>query len=294
MQLAAWRADQLGQPGLDVKMNILQCDSKRKFTSLDLVSDMVETCQDGVALGLIEQANRREHAGMCYGARNVVSVQPLVEPDRSVNLLHQWCRAAFEVAAPKTDTAWWRGGFVAFGHGWSQGKGGIMRPRLFIWLTLLALAPQSAHAFNIALSEPKPAPAISFFDGDGDVRTLEDYRGKVLVLNLWATWCAPCRREMPALDHLQAELGDEGLLVMPLAMDRGETNLIKQFYADVGLPALGIYHDPRASAGRAFGALGLPTTIVIDRNGQEVARLLGPADWDSDEAITLVRTVLAE
>ena len=169
-----------------------------------------------------------------------------------------------------------------------------MRPRLFIWLTLLALAPLPAHAFNFAPSEPKPAPALSFFDSEGTVRTLEDYRGKVLVLNLWATWCAPCRREMPALDRLQAELGDEGLLVMPLSMDRGETNQIKAFYDDVGLPALGIYHDPRAAAGRAFGALGLPTTIVIDREGREVGRLLGPAEWDSEEAITLVRAVLAE
>jgi hypothetical protein len=99
---------------------------------------------------------------------------------------------------------------------------------------------------------------------------------------------------MPGLDRLQATLGDEGLLVMPLSMDRGETNLIKEFYDDVGLPTLGIYHDPRAAAGRAFGAFGLPTTIVIDREGQEVGRLLGPAEWDSEEAITLVRAVLAE
>jgi thiol-disulfide isomerase/thioredoxin len=159
---------------------------------------------------------------------------------------------------------------------------------------LLALAPLPAQAFNFAPSEPKPAPDISFFDSEGTERTLEHYRGKVLVLNLWATWCAPCRREMPALDRLQAQLGDEGLLVMPLSMDRGGLDQIQEFYDEVGLPTLGIYHDPKAAAGRAFGALGLPTTIVIDREGREVGRLLGPAEWDSEEAVSLVRAVLAE
>jgi thiol-disulfide isomerase/thioredoxin len=163
-----------------------------------------------------------------------------------------------------------------------------------IWLMLLALAPLPAQAFNFAPSEPKPAPESSVFDREGTVRTLEDYRGKVVVLNHWATWCAPCRREMPALDRLQAQLGDEGLLVMPLSMDRGGLDQIQEFYDEVGLPALGIYHDPKAAAGRAFGALGLPTTIVIDREGREVGRLLGPAEWDSEEAVSLVRTVLAE
>jgi thiol-disulfide isomerase/thioredoxin len=159
---------------------------------------------------------------------------------------------------------------------------------------LLALAPLPARAFSFAPSEPKSAPEISFFDREGTERTLEDYRGKVVVLNLWATWCAPCRREMPALDRLQAQLGDQGLLVMPLSMDRGGLDQIQEFYDEVGLPTLGIYHDPKAAAGRAFGALGLPTTIVIDREGREVGRLLGPAEWDSEEAVSLVRAILAE
>jgi thiol-disulfide isomerase/thioredoxin len=161
-------------------------------------------------------------------------------------------------------------------------------------LTVLALAPLPAHAFNFAPSEPKPAPDISFFDGEGTERTLEDYRGKVVVLNLWATWCAPCRRGMPALDRLQAQLGDEGLLVMPLSMDRGANRQLHELYHVVALPALGIYHYTKPAAGRAFGALGLPTTSVIDREGREVGRLLGPAEWDSEEAVSLVRAVLAE
>jgi hypothetical protein len=89
-------------------------------------------------------------------------------------------------------------------------------------------------------------------------------------------------------------LGEEGLAVVPLSLDRGEVGQIEAFYEEVGLPTLGIYHDPKAAAGRAFGAYGLPTTIVIDREGQEIGRLLGPAEWDSEEAVTLIRAVLAE
>ncbi len=169
-----------------------------------------------------------------------------------------------------------------------------MGPRLLVWLVLLTLAPLPAHAFNFAPTERKPAPAISFLDGQGNALSLEDFRGKVVVLNLWATWCGPCRREMPSLDHLQATLGEEGLAVVPLSLDRGEVGQIEDFYHDVGLPTLGIYHDPEAAAGRLFGAYGLPTTIVIDREGQEIGRLLGPAEWDSEEAVTLIRAVLAQ
>jgi len=171
---------------------------------------------------------------------------------------------------------------------------GCMRPRLLTWLLLLAVAPLPAQAFNFAPTEPKPAPELSFLDGQGNALSLEDFRGKVVVLNLWATWCAPCRHEMPSLDRLQAALGDEGLQVLPLSLDRGEVSQIEAFYDEVGLSTLGIYHDPKAAAGRAFGAYGLPTTIVIDRQGREIGRVLGPAEWDGEEAMTLIRAVLAE
>ena len=169
-----------------------------------------------------------------------------------------------------------------------------MRPRLLVWLLLVALAPLPVWAFNFAPTDPKPAPDLSFFDGEGKPVTLEDFRGKVVVLNLWATWCAPCREEMPGLDRLQAALGDEGLQVVPLSLDRGDVSQIEAFYAEVGLPTLEIFHDPKAAAGRAFGAFGLPTTIVIDREGQEIGRLLGPAEWDGEEAMGLIRAALAE
>ena len=169
-----------------------------------------------------------------------------------------------------------------------------MRPRLLVYLLLLAVAPPPAWAFNFAPTEPKPAPELTFLDAQGSELSLADFRGKVVILNLWATWCAPCRREMPSLDRLQAAHGEDGLLVLPLSLDRGEIDKVEAFYEEVGLPNLGIYHDPKAAAGRAFGAYGLPTTIVIDREGREIGRLLGPAEWDSDEALALVQAVLAE
>ena len=169
-----------------------------------------------------------------------------------------------------------------------------MRPRLLGYLLLLAVTSSPAWAFNFAPTEPKPAPELTFLDAQGNQLSLADFRGKVVILNLWATWCAPCRREMPSLDRLQAAHGDDGLQVLPLSLDRGEIDKIEAFYEEVGLPNLGIYHDPKAAAGRAFGAYGLPTTIVIDREGREIGRLLGPAEWDSDEALALVQAALAE
>jgi len=169
-----------------------------------------------------------------------------------------------------------------------------MRPVLLVWLLLLSLAPLPAQAFNFVPSEPKPVPELDFLDREGNEVSLEDFRGKVVILNLWATWCAPCRKEMPGLDRLQAALGEDGLAVVPLSLDRGEVGQIEAFYDEVGLTTLPIYRDPKAAAGRALGAYGLPTTIMIDREGREIGRLLGPAEWDGPEAMTLIRAALAE
>jgi len=163
--------------------------------------------------------------------------------------------------------------------------------------TLLVLAliiPLPAAAFNFAPSEPKPAPELSFQDSEGNPVTLEDFRGQLVVLNLWATWCAPCRREMPSLDRLQARYGGEGLQVVALSIDRGELAPIEEFYDEVGIQHLAIYRDPKAAVSRALGAFGLPTTVVFDRQGQEVGRLLGPAEWDSEEAIAALEALMTK
>jgi thiol-disulfide isomerase/thioredoxin len=169
-----------------------------------------------------------------------------------------------------------------------------MRFRLCVLAALAALIiPLAGAAFNFAASEPRPVPELTFFDEAGNEVTLADFAGDVVVLNLWATWCAPCRREMPSLDRLQAALGEDGLTVIALSLDRGDVAKVRAFFEELEIANLAIYRDPQARAGRELGAPGLPTTIVIDRTGQEVGRLLGPAEWDSEEALALLRDLAA-
>jgi thiol-disulfide isomerase/thioredoxin len=168
-----------------------------------------------------------------------------------------------------------------------------MRFRLCVLAALAALIiPLAAAAFNFTASEPRPVPELTFFDEAGNEVMLADFAGDVVVLNLWATWCAPCRREMPSLDRLQAALGEDGLRVIALSLDRGDVAKVRAFFEELEIANLAIYRDPQARAGRELGAPGLPTTIVIDRTGQEVGRLLGPAEWDSDEAFAVIDSIL--
>jgi thiol-disulfide isomerase/thioredoxin len=168
-----------------------------------------------------------------------------------------------------------------------------MRSRLLRLAALAALIiPLPAAAFNFAPTGPKPVPELTFLDAEGNEVSLADFHGKLVVLNLWATWCAPCRREMPSLARLQAKHGDDGLEVIALSLDRGDVAKVRDFFAELGIANLAIYQDPKGRAGRELGAPGLPTTVVIDRAGQEVGRLLGPAEWDSDEALAVIEALL--
>ena len=128
---------------------------------------------------------------------------------------------------------------------------------------------------------PKSLPEINFTNASGETVKLADYQGKVVVLNLWATWCAPCREEMPSLDALQVHFKDAPVIVLALSLDRSKAESPQAFLADLGVETLVFGHDPKSRSARALGAFGLPTTIIIDREGREVARLLGEAEWHS-------------
>lgn len=123
---------------------------------------------------------------------------------------------------------------------------------------------------------------------------LSDYAGRVLVVNFWATWCAPCVREMPELDNLQAELGGADFEVLVVSNDRGGLRQVEPFYAEHGLERLGIWLDPRSELARALELRGLPTTFVIDRSGTIRGRAEGAAPWDGPEALALLRWYLEE
>lgn len=148
---------------------------------------------------------------------------------------------------------------------------------------------------NFVLHEmPKPVPEISFKDGDGNTHTLADYAGRVVLLNIWATWCLPCREEMPTLDRLQAELGGPDFQVVALSIDRAGPDVVKKFFADIGIRHLALDIDVSGEALFSLGILGLPATLLIDRQGREVGRLSGPADWDTPEMVALIRSHIAK
>jgi thiol-disulfide isomerase/thioredoxin len=148
------------------------------------------------------------------------------------------------------------------------------------------LGPFAVHA------SPKESPAFSFTELDGTPRTLADFRGRVLLINFWATWCAPCIEEMPALDRLHAKLGGDAFAVIALSTDRQGRSLVEPFLGKLGLQELAIYLDSKSEAMRALGLRGLPTTILFDREGREIGRLEGAAAWDSAEAEALIRYYL--
>jgi thiol-disulfide isomerase/thioredoxin len=170
-------------------------------------------------------------------------------------------------------------------------------PGLENWLgalLLLLLAVQPAGAFNFVATDAGPVPEVTFLDADGHERSLADFQGRVVVLNLWATWCAPCRKEMPSLDRLQQTLGGDDLEVIALAVDRGDLSKVLDFYREVGVETLAVYHDATAKAGRTLRAPGLPTTLIIDRKGNEVGRVLGDAEWDGEDVVTLLEALIAD
>lgn len=150
---------------------------------------------------------------------------------------------------------------------------------------------------------PRRAPNLAFQDADGKALTLADVgAGKLRLVNIWATWCVPCREEMPALDRLQGELGDKadgsgpGFTVVAVNIDTRDPSKPKKFLTEIGVSNLAFYADPKAqafqdlrAAGRGFG---LPTTLLVDGKGCEIGHIAGPAEWSGPDAVALIRAAL--
>lgn len=142
-------------------------------------------------------------------------------------------------------------------------------------------------------TEPQVAVLTTFSNPAGETLSLADSNGKIRVLNFWATWCFPCREEMPTLDALQKQLGGDDFEVLTIATGFNNLDGIERFLEQAEVTALPILLDPDSSLGAEFGAIGLPLTVILNREGQEIARLTGGAEWDSESALNILNTLLS-
>ena len=167
----------------------------------------------------------------------------------------------------------------------------------------LALSPEARATVEAARAgemeklvihdEPKDRLETVFVDAEGAEATVADWAGKVVVLNFWATWCPPCLKEMPSLDRLAAERSGEDFAVLAISTDRGDPGKPARWFAENGIENLTMHHDARMALAREAAILGQPTTLILDRQGREVARYQGEAEWDSADAWAVVEAVIA-
>jgi thiol-disulfide isomerase/thioredoxin len=141
-------------------------------------------------------------------------------------------------------------------------------------------------------SNPTSAPKTIFFDDDGKELTLNDFKGRLTLVNFWATWCAPCRKEMPSLEVLSNQIGGDTFQVVTIATMRSSEDAVKKFFNDNNIIDLPKFRDPKGYLARASGVAALPLTILLDRNGNEISRLIGDADWAQDETIEFIKKAI--
>ena len=177
----------------------------------------------------------------------------------------------------------------------NAGGDAACRPAVELARKIAPFAHGEVAAVNVAKS-PLRVPALTFQDAAGKPLTLEHWRGRTVLLNLWATWCVPCRQEMPALDALEQRLGGPAFEVVAINIDTRDASKPKEWLKEVGVQKLSYFADPTArtfqdlkAIGRAFG---MPTTLLIDPKGCEIATIAGPAEWASDDAIKLINAAL--
>jgi len=180
--------------------------------------------------------------------------------------------------------------------------GGNVRKILIVLYTAFLIGANAAAADVAALRDgdmkklalheaPVPLPEAVLLDAEDGEHSLADYKGRWVVLNFWATWCAPCRREMPSLERLQAAMPE--LAVVPVATGRNAVEGIRRFFDEAGVTALPILRDPKSNLSRGMGVMGLPVTVILNPEGEEVARLIGDAEWDSESAKAVLAALMA-
>jgi len=177
----------------------------------------------------------------------------------------------------------------------NAGGDAACRPAMETARRLAPLVRGEVAAVAVA-TRPQKLPELAFQDRAGQTRTLSEWRGRMVLLNLWATWCVPCRKEMPALDGLEAKLGGAHFQVVAVNIDTRDPDKPRAWLKETGIEHLAYYADASAKvfqdlklAGKAFG---MPTTLIVDPQGCEIGKLAGPAEWASDDAVKLITTAL--
>ena len=179
--------------------------------------------------------------------------------------------------------------------------------RLAVLYTALAFGANAALAEPAAVAgliegdmrklvfaaEPAPVSEAAFVDFEDRALSLADWRGKVVLVNFWATWCAPCREEMPALDALNKALGGEDFAVVTIATGPNPQPAMTRFFEEAGIETLPLHRDPKQRLAREMAVMGLPVSVILDREGREIARLTGDADWHSDAARGVIAALVA-
>ncbi len=183
--------------------------------------------------------------------------------------------AAIAAAAPKPDSA--------------EATAAAALDRAGIATNPLSTGDMAGFVFK---KTPEAIGEVKFADKTGKVHDLADWKGRVVLLNLWATWCGPCRKEMPSLDRLQKALGSDKFQVVALAVDRTGAEAVLKFLDSIKVESLTPYIDATTRSGATLKAIGMPTTILIGRDGREIGRLMGPAEWDGADARRLVEAHL--
>lgn len=160
--------------------------------------------------------------------------------------------------------------------------------KILLILAFLFASAASAETMpsinQFVLDKPFDAPNMKFFDDQGNIHNLSDYKGKVVLLNFWATWCNPCVHEMPTIAALAKAMADKDIVILPVAVDDKGVPAVQAFFKEQGIDGLGIYVDTKGKAFKDFKLQGLPTTMIIDRKGSVVAQVEGEIDWNSPEA----------
>jgi thiol-disulfide isomerase/thioredoxin len=156
-----------------------------------------------------------------------------------------------------------------------------------------AAADQAPLGQFVPASRPRPVPQVAFTDLTGKAVTLGDFAGKLVLVNLWATWCAPCREEMPSLERLQTRLGDK-ITILAISEDIGGGKAVAPFIAKLGLNRVKTYLDPKNAVGQALKVDGLPTSFLVDRRGWVLGRVEGGAEWDSPKMLAVIEPLLVQ